>query len=106
MDNSDSPKSFYVVYDKEHYGTSHMQGVATQALLVPPDPLGSNLSQTVTTSFDIASTQGFDIRDPAIILFEHPNYILATRGSTAPLREMSLGASLEVATGLVSPRSL
>ena len=87
VDNSASPKSFYVVYDKEHYGTS--QGSATQAHLVPPDPLGSDLSQTVTTSFDIASTQGFDIRDPAIILFEHPNYIGNARQYRSSQRDVS-----------------
>ena len=72
VDNSELPKSFYVVYDKKLYGTK--EGVATQSSVVPPDA-ASGSSETVRTSFDIASAQGFDIRAPGIILFEHPNYI-------------------------------
>ena len=87
VDNSASPKSFYVVYDKRHYGTS--EGVATRAQLVPPDPLGGNLSQTVSTGFDIESAQGFDIRDPSIVLFEHPNYIGNARQYRSSQRDVS-----------------
>ena len=87
VDNSASPKSFYVVYDKEHFGTS--EGGATKAQLVPPDPLGGDLSQTVTTSFNIASAQGFDIRDPAIVLFEHPSYTGNSRQYRSSQRDVS-----------------
>ena len=72
IDNTDSPKSFYVVYDKTHYGTR--EGSATKSALVPPDP-SSGSSQTVCTDFPIVSCQGFDVRDPSIYLFEHPNFI-------------------------------
>lgn len=72
MDNTDSPKSFYVVYDKVHYGTS--QGSATKSALVPSDP-SSGSCETVTTNFPIVSCQGFDVRDPSIYLFEHPQFI-------------------------------
>ena len=71
VDNTDYPKSFYVVYGKQHYGTA--EGMATPAALVPSDP-SSGSSETINTSFTIESAQGFDVRDPSIVLFEHPNY--------------------------------
>ncbi len=71
VDNTDNPKSFYIVYDRQRYGRA--EGIATQAALVPRDPL-SGSSETVGFRFDIVSAQGFDVRDPSIILFEHPNY--------------------------------
>ncbi len=70
VNNTDFPKSFYVVYDRQHYGTAED---VTKAALVPLDPL-SGSSETVCTGFDIASAQGFDVRVPSIVLFEHPNY--------------------------------
>ena len=63
-------KSFYIVYDKGHYGTS---GDA-RSHLVPPDPL-SGSSETVCTDFVIKSAAGYDAYDPGIVLFEHPSYI-------------------------------
>ncbi len=70
VDNTAAPKTLYVVYDKKLYGTK--EGMATKFSVVPPDAAGSS-SETVQTSFDIASAQGFDVRAPGIIPFEHPN---------------------------------
>ncbi len=72
VDSSSTPKTVYVVYDKKLYGTK--EGVATKCCVVPANA-ASGSSETAQTSFDIASAQGFDIRAPGIILFEHPNYI-------------------------------
>ncbi len=72
IDNTDCSKSFYVVCDKTHYGTR--EGSATQSALVPSDP-SCGSSQTVYADFPIVSCQGFDVRDPSIYLFEHPNFI-------------------------------
>lgn len=72
VDNTDSPKSFYVVYDQKNYGIDSPATV--KAALVPRDPL-SGSDETVTIKFDAASAQGYDLRSPGIILFESPNYI-------------------------------
>ena len=62
------------MYNKIDYGKS--EGVATKAKFVPPDPLSHpGNSDTVQLDFVAQSTQGFDLQDPGIILFEHPNYI-------------------------------
>ena len=74
MNNQTSPNSFYIVYDKVDYGKS--EGSATQAKLIPPDPLNDpGKSGSISFGFTAESTQGFDIEDPMIILFEHPKYI-------------------------------
>ncbi len=65
VDNTAAPKTLYVVYDKKLYGTK--EGMATKFSVVPPDAAGGS-SETVRTSFDIASAQGFDVRAPGIIL--------------------------------------
>ena len=72
VDNTSNLKSFYIVYDQKNYGEA--VGQSTKACLVPPAPM-SGSCEPVTTSFDIASAQGFDIRAPGIILFEHPNFV-------------------------------
>lgn len=71
MENDSKPTSFYVVYDQIDYGKS--EGVSTKAALVPPQPL-SGSSEMVRFGFVAQSVQGFDNRDPGIILFEHPGY--------------------------------
>ena len=71
IDNSFSPKSFYIVYDKVDYGKKHSGTAITK--LVPSDIM-SGSSEPVSLGFDAASAQGFDCREPGIILFEHFNY--------------------------------
>ena len=73
MDNRDSPKSFYVVYDKTDYG--HREGILTTATLVPSDPLSGASGPMINLTYPAASAQGFDLKSPGICLFEHPNYI-------------------------------
>ena len=86
MDNRDSPKSFYVVYDKTDYGQS--EGVATTATLVPSDPLSGASGPTINLSYSVASAQGFDLKSPGIILFEHPNYIGNAKQFTSSKRDL------------------
>ena len=74
VDNQTSPNSFYMVYDKADYGKS--EGSTTQAKMVPADPLNDQgRSGNVQFGFTAKSTQGFDLAEPGIILFEHPKYI-------------------------------
>ena len=70
--NTTSPKTFYVVYDQQDYGTKNPP--ATKVAFVPQDPF-SGSDAAVITDFDIVSAQGYDLRNPGIILFEHPNYV-------------------------------
>lgn len=86
MDNKDSPKSFYVVYDKTKYGIS--DGTAAQSKFVPPDPLSGG-GETVKFGFIAQSAQGFDLRTPGIVLFEHPNYIGNARQYRSSQKDIS-----------------
>ena len=71
MENDGKPTSFYVVYDQLDFGQK--EGNTTKAALVPSDPL-SGSSEKVKFNFVPKSAQGFDVRDPGIVLFEHPGY--------------------------------
>ena len=71
MENDGKPTSFYVVYDQLDFGQK--EGSTTKAALVPSDPL-SGSSEKVKFNFVPKSAQGFDVRDPGIVLFEHPGY--------------------------------
>ena len=72
IDNSFSPKSFYIVYDKVDYGKAYFGNAKTQ--FVPSNNIMSGSSEPVSLGFDAASAQGFDCREPGIILFQHFNY--------------------------------
>ena len=72
MDNESSPKSFYVVYNKINYGRD--DGDGTRFSLIPPDP-NSGTSEEVNFGFTAKSAHGFDVRSPAIVLFEYHHFI-------------------------------
>ena len=72
MDNKSSPKSFYVVYNKINYGRD--DGDKTRYSLVPSDP-NSDFGLMVYFDFTAKSAHGFDVRSPAIVLFEHHHFI-------------------------------
>ena len=71
VDQSSPPalRSFYVLYSQPGYihtgnGTSY---------LVPPDPL-SYSKDSIPITEPIRSAQGFNLHNPGIVLFEHPEY--------------------------------
>lgn len=75
VDNSGSSKSFYVVCDQTGYGAVQKERLA-KSNVIPPDPVGNPGScETVSLTYNIASCRGFDVHSPAIVLFEHANYL-------------------------------
>ena len=73
MDNRDSPKSFYVVYDKTCFGQS--EGVATTANLVPSDPLSGASGPTINLTYPAHLLKALILNHQGFTFFKHPNYI-------------------------------
>ena len=63
-------RTFYVIYSTKHYGHNGVYNT------VPSDPLsGSSETVPLRCGQIIASAQGYDLHDPAIVLFRQAGFI-------------------------------
>lgn len=70
--NDGNIKSFYVAYSDSKFGSDG--GGTGISRLVPAEPLSCS-SEPVKTGFVVLSAQGFDVKDPGIVLFQHENQL-------------------------------